>query len=84
MLLNEVAEFKIYLELRKQCFKYHTCQQTFVADTSITEKHYFINQSFKWTITTRLKENTYMTGIARQKMLLFLLFIVCLNASTNR
>ncbi len=67
LLLNEVAEFKTYLELKKQRFKCHACQQTFVADTSIAEKHCFISQSVKWAITTRLKENTSMTGIARQK-----------------
>ena len=67
LLLNEVAEFKTYLELKKQRFKCHACQRTFVADTSIAEKNCFISQSVKWAITTRLKENTSMTGIARQK-----------------
>ncbi|MGL9970416.1 hypothetical protein IGI80_001321 [Enterococcus sp. DIV1420a] len=47
LLLNEVAEFKTYLELRKQRFKCHTCQRTFVTDTSIAEKHCFISQSVK-------------------------------------
>ncbi|EPH78754.1 hypothetical protein D925_02657 [Enterococcus faecalis B83616-1] len=42
-LLNEVAEFKTYLELRKQRFKCYTCQQTVVADISISEKHCFIS-----------------------------------------
>ncbi|HFK2761788.1 TPA: hypothetical protein ACGX4V_002278 [Enterococcus faecalis] len=36
LLLNEVAEFKTYLELKKS-FKWHACQRTFVADTSIAE-----------------------------------------------
>ena len=35
LLLNEVVEFKTYLELRKQRFKCNACQRTFVADTSI-------------------------------------------------
>lgn len=37
LLLNEVVEFKTYLELRKQQFKCHACQRTFIADTSIAE-----------------------------------------------
>lgn len=53
--------------MRKKRVKCHTCQRTFVADTSIAEKHCFISQSFKWVITTRLKENTPMTGIVRKK-----------------
>lgn len=69
LLLNEVAEFKTYLELRKQWCKCHTCQRTFVVDTSIVGKHCFISQSVKWDITTRLKENTSMTSIARKKCL---------------
>ncbi|EGS1179709.1 transposase [Enterococcus faecalis] len=71
LLLNEVAEFKIYLALRKQRFKCHTCQRTFVADASIAEKHVFISQSVKWTITTRLKENASATVISRQKRYFF-------------
>jgi transposase len=47
LLLNEVTELKAYLELRKQRFKRHTCHRTFVADTSIVEKHCFISQYVK-------------------------------------
>ncbi len=77
LLLIEVAEFKTYLELRKQRFKCHACQRTFVANTSIAERHCFISQSVKRAITTRLKENTSMTRIARQKMCLFLFCLSC-------
>ncbi len=62
LLLNEVADFKTYLKLKKQRFKCHACQRTFAADTSIAEKHCFISHSVKWNITTRLKENTSTTG----------------------
>ncbi|EOS7927081.1 ISL3 family transposase, partial [Enterococcus hirae] len=48
-------------------FKCKTCQRTFVADTSVAEKHCFISQKVRWSVVTRLKENTSMTEIARQK-----------------
>ncbi|MBS6193329.1 MAG: transposase family protein, partial [Enterococcus hirae] len=67
LLLNEVSEYRTYLELKKQRFKCKTCQRTFVADTSVAEKHCFISQKIRWSVVTRLKENTSMTEIARQK-----------------
>ena len=35
LLLNDVSEYRTYLELKKQRFKCKTCQRTFVADTSV-------------------------------------------------
>ena len=67
LLLNDVSEYRTYLELKKQRFKCKTCQRTFVADTSVAEKHCFISQKVRWSVVTRLKENTSMTEIARQK-----------------
>ncbi|EON3045126.1 transposase, partial [Enterococcus hirae] len=69
LLLNEVSEYRTYLELKKQRFKCKSCQRqcTFVANTSIAEKHCFISQKVRWSVVTRLKENTSMTEIARQK-----------------
>ncbi|MBA5270702.1 transposase family protein, partial [Enterococcus hirae] len=32
LLLNDVSEYRTYLELKKQRFKCKTCQRTFVAD----------------------------------------------------
>ena len=69
LLLNDVSEYRTYLELKKQRFKCKTCQRTFVADTSVAEKHCFIRQKVRWSVVTRLKENTSMTEIARQKNL---------------
>ncbi|BDP69814.1 hypothetical protein EfmAA94_09870 [Enterococcus faecium] len=34
LLLNDVSEYRTYLELKKQRFKCKSCQRTFVADTS--------------------------------------------------
>ncbi|MZJ26294.1 ISL3 family transposase, partial [Enterococcus durans] len=42
LLLNDVSEYRTYLELKKQRFKCKSCQRTFVADTSVAEKHCFI------------------------------------------
>ena len=67
LLLNDVSEYRTYLELKKQRFKCKTCQRTFVADTSVAEKHCFIHQKVRWSVVTRLKENTSMTEIAREK-----------------
>ncbi|BDP91745.1 hypothetical protein EfmGK923_19180 [Enterococcus faecium] len=44
LLLNDVSEYRTYLELKKQRFKCKSCQRTFVADTSVAEKHCFISQ----------------------------------------
>lgn len=63
LLLNDVSEYRTYLELKKQRFKCKTCQRTFVADTSVAEKHCFISQKVRWSVVTRLKENTSMTKI---------------------
>ena len=67
LLLNDVSEYRTYLELKKQRFKCKSCQRTFVADTSVAEKHCFISQKVRWSVIARLKENTSMTEIARQK-----------------
>ena len=67
LLLNDVSEYRTYLELKKQRFKCKSCQRTFVADTSVAEKYCFISQKVRWSVIARLKENTSMTEIARQK-----------------
>ncbi|HFU5894974.1 ISL3 family transposase [Enterococcus sp. AZ152] len=67
LLLNDVSEYRTYLELKKQRFKCKTCQRTFIANTPVAEKHCFISQKVRWSVVTRLKENTSMTEIARQK-----------------
>ncbi|WP_142956224.1 ISL3 family transposase, partial [Enterococcus durans] len=67
LLLNDASEYRTYLELKKQRFKCKSCQRTFVADTSVAEKHCFISQKVRWSVIARLKENTSMTEIARQK-----------------
>lgn len=41
LLLNDVSEYRTYLELKKQRFKCKSCQRTFVADTSVAEKTLF-------------------------------------------
>ncbi|WP_422111146.1 ISL3 family transposase, partial [Enterococcus durans] len=53
--------------MKKQRFKCKSCQRTFVADTSVAEKYCFISQKVRWSVIARLKENTSMTEIARQK-----------------
>lgn len=67
LLLNEVSEYRTYLELSKQRFRCKSCQQTFVAQTPIVKKHCFISEKVRWSIVTRLKKNTAMTEIANQK-----------------
>ncbi|OTP10885.1 transposase [Enterococcus sp. 10A9_DIV0425] len=67
LLLNDVSEYRTYLELKKQRFKCKSCHKTFVADTSVAEKHCFISQKVRWSVVTRLKKNTSMTEIAYQK-----------------
>lgn len=67
LLVNEVSEYRTYLELKKQRFKCKNCNRTFVADTSIAEKHCFISQKVRWSVVTCLKKNTSMTEIAHQK-----------------
>lgn len=71
LLLNDVSEYRTYLELKKQRFKCKSCQRIFVADTSVAEKHCFISQKVRWSVIARLKENTSMTEIARQKNIPF-------------
>ncbi|NAA44172.1 hypothetical protein GUJ51_03245, partial [Enterococcus durans] len=50
LLLNDVSEYRTYLELKKQRFKCKSCQRTFVADTSVAEKHCFISQKVRWSV----------------------------------
>ena len=67
ILLNDVSEYRTYLELKKQRFKCKSCHKTFVADSLVAEKHCFISQKVRWSVVTRLKKNTSMTEIAYQK-----------------
>ncbi|EFU72817.1 ISL3 family transposase [Enterococcus faecium] len=69
LLMNDVSEYRTYLELKKQRFKCKACQRTFVADTSVAKKHCFISEKVRWSVVTRLKRNTSMTEIAAQKNL---------------
>ncbi|WP_122071856.1 ISL3 family transposase [Enterococcus faecium] len=69
LLMNDVSEYRTYLELKKQRFKCKACQRTFVADTSVAKKHCFISEKVRWSVVTRLKKNTSMTEIAAQKNL---------------
>ncbi|MGC6767790.1 ISL3 family transposase [Enterococcus sp. LJL51] len=69
LLMNDVSEYRTYLELKKQRFKCKACQRTFVADTSVAEKHCSISEKVRWSVVTHLKRNTSMTEIARQKNL---------------
>ncbi|MHC5216425.1 ISL3 family transposase [Enterococcus sp. LJL128] len=69
LLMNDVSEYRTYLELKKQRFKCKACQRTFVADTSVAQKHCFITEKVRWSIVTRLKKNTSMTEITHQKNL---------------
>lgn len=74
LLMNDVSEYRTYLELKKQRFKCNLCQRTFVADTSVVEKHCSISEKVRWSVVTHLKRNTSMTEIARQKNLKVLCF----------
>ena len=69
LLMNDVSEYRTYLELKKRRFKCKACQRTFVADTSVAKKHCFISEKVRWSVVTRLKKNTSMTEIAAQKNL---------------
>ena len=66
LLLNDVSEYRTYLELKKQRFKCKSCQRTFVADTSVAENTVSLVKS-SLVCHCSLKENTSMTEIARQK-----------------
>ncbi|EMW5836353.1 TPA: transposase family protein, partial [Enterococcus faecium] len=48
LLMNDVSEYRTYLELKKQRFKCKACQRTFVADTSVAKKHCFISEKVRW------------------------------------
>ncbi|WP_195905046.1 transposase family protein, partial [Enterococcus faecium] len=69
LLLNDVSEYRTYLALKKQRVKCKSCQRTFVADTSVAEKHCSISQKVRWAVISHLNENTPMTEIARQHII---------------
>ncbi len=66
--MNDVSEYRTYLELTKQSFK-QGLSADICADTSVVKKHCFISEKVRWSVVTRLKKDTSMTEIAAQKNL---------------
>ncbi len=62
LLLNDVSEYRTYLELKKQRFKCKSCQRTFVADTSVAEKYCFISQKSSFVCYCSLKREYFHDG----------------------
>ena len=67
ILLNDVSEYQTYLRLKKRRFFFRSCDRTFVAETSLVEKHCSISTKVKLAIADRLRQMTSMSEIARQK-----------------
>ena len=67
ILINDVSDYQTYLRLKKRRFFYHSCDRTFVAETSLVEKCCSISAKVKLSIADRLKSVTSMSEIARQK-----------------
>ncbi|MGM0219417.1 ISL3 family transposase [Enterococcus sp. AZ126] len=67
ILLNDVSEYQTYLRLKKRRFFCHSCDRTFVAETSLIEKCCSISKKVKLSIAERLRNTSSMTEIARQK-----------------
>ncbi|MDH6363688.1 transposase [Enterococcus sp. PF1-24] len=66
-LLNDMAEFKTYLELKKQRFFCKSCGQTFLAEDTITDRHCWISNRVKLSIAERLTEPLMMGFISHLK-----------------
>ncbi|WP_430601696.1 hypothetical protein IGJ02_001670 [Enterococcus sp. DIV0724b] len=67
ILLNDVSEVQTYLRLKKRRFFCHSCDRTFVAETSLIEKCCSISKKVKLSIAERLRNTSSMSEIARQK-----------------
>lgn len=67
ILLNDVSEYQTYLRLKKRRFFCQSCIRSFVAETSLVEKHCSISTKVKLSIADRLRQVTSMSDIARQK-----------------
>ncbi|MBP2100499.1 ISL3 family transposase [Enterococcus rivorum] len=66
-LINDVSEYKTYVRIKKQKFLCKSCNRSFLAESTLTERHCTIARRVKLSIAEKLKENTSMTGIARTK-----------------
>lgn len=69
ILMNDVSEYLTYLRLKKRRFFCHSCEKTFVAETSLVEKCCSISKKVKLSIADRLRNVPSMSEIARQKNL---------------
>ncbi|MBP2099872.1 ISL3 family transposase [Enterococcus rivorum] len=67
VLVNDVSEYKTYVRIKKQKFLCKSCNRSFLAESTLTERHCTIARRVKLSIAEKLKENTSMTGIARAK-----------------
>jgi transposase len=67
ILMNDVSEYQTYLRLKKRRFFCHSCNRSFVAETSLVEKYCSISTKVKLSIADRLRKVTSMSEIARQK-----------------
>lgn len=64
--LNKVSEYKTYLRLKKQRFKCKKCNQTFIAESTLTRFNCSISNRVKLKIATMLEDSVSMTYIAKQ------------------
>lgn len=67
VLLNDVSEYKTYLEVAKQRFRCKNCSQTFLAESSLTNRHCWIANRVKLSVAEKLTQMNTLTGIAKEK-----------------
>lgn len=65
--LNDVSEYKTFLRLKKQRFRCKTCGRTFIAETSVADRHCSIARRVKLAIAEKLSQPLSMSMIAHMK-----------------
>lgn len=65
--LNDVSEYQTLLKMKKQRFRCKTCGKTFVAETSVADRHCSIARRVKLAVTEKLTQPLSMSMVARMK-----------------